>query len=162
MPPADGLADDLTDDLTDEEVHAIEQSSPQVAGIGVAYPGDLRFLLAFAGGFNQKFAEVFSDEITPYITAIAADALTEETARRILSRVYVRSIILDWESDDPDNQPPPLTDVNAAAKWLRSDQVMFEDIEGVVTDPTNFRREPDGDDDFQPVCEAHTGCGENG
>lgn len=121
-----------------EHIVAMQQASLQVIGIGVGYPGDLRFQIAFAGGLNERFTNAFHKEIEPYVTAIAADALTEETARRILSRVYVQGVILAWECDDPNNQPPPLEEIDAAARWLRDDTVMFEDIEGIATDMSNF------------------------
>jgi hypothetical protein len=109
----------------------------------VGYPGGLAFRVAFAGGFNTKFGRVMAEEIQPYHTALAADAVTDDTAARILSRVYVRSVILEWESTDPDNQPPPLENVDLAAAWLRADPVMFADIEGIATDPECFREEYD-------------------
>lgn len=127
-----------------DRIKDVRANSVQRTGIGVQYPGGLRFVLAFAGGANEKFGVVMLEEMAPYRTAIAAEALTDATAGRILSRTYVRSVILEWESDDADNQPPPLSNVEAAAKWLRKDDVLFGDIEGIVIDPKNFRS-PDGD-----------------
>ena len=147
--------------IDEQTIEAIHQNSPQVTGVTVGYPGGFRFRVAFAGGFNEKFVKALREEVDPYTTAIAADALTEETARRIVSRAYVRGIILEWESDE-EGVPPPLEDVDAASKWLRADLVMFEDIEGIASDIENFRRpEFDGERESHDLFDFDEADGKN-
>lgn len=154
-----------TPEPTREEREAFLQETVartrQVAGVRVSYPGGYWFHLAFAGGLNERFATAFWEECQPYRLVIAAEELSDEMARLILARTYVRSVIREWGRDEGD-PPPTLGDVDAAAQFLIDDPEMFEDIEAIANDPDNYRGERREYGDPDSVRSADRGAGSAG
>jgi len=60
--------------------------------------GDIRFLIARAGGANRRFAEVFREKAKPFRYAIDHGQLNEDDSARLMAEVYAETVVLGWES----------------------------------------------------------------
>ncbi len=60
--------------------------------------GDVRLLIARAGGANRKFAEVFRDKAKPFRYAIDHGQINEEDSARLMAEVYAETVVIGWES----------------------------------------------------------------
>lgn len=69
-------------------------------GVWVEY-GELKVLLARAGGVNQHYAKVMDRKIKPIRRAMDLGQVTTETSIRIVREVFAETIILGWKVRDP-------------------------------------------------------------
>jgi hypothetical protein len=72
-------------------------------GVFVDY-GNVRMLLARAGGSNPRFAKVLRAKMKPYRRQIDAETLPDSVADRIMAETYAEAVILRIDSMGPDGQ----------------------------------------------------------
>lgn len=136
-------------------------------GVLVNY-GDVRFLIARAGGSNRKFAEVFKAKAQPFRYAIDKGKLNEDDANRIMAETYAETVILGWESVVRDDNGDIVKGAKGKPKIQKSiegkdgKQVkftvenctqllldlpdLFRDIQAMAADQANFRKEEEAED----------------
>jgi hypothetical protein len=131
--------------------------------------GDVRFLIARAGGGNRKFAEVFKEKAKPFRYAIDHGQLSEEDSNRIMAEVYAESVVLGWESvvrdengkvvndakgkpklqqkiEGKDGKMMPFT-VENCTQLLCDLPELFRDVQGMAAKAENFRKAEDEADE---------------
>lgn len=97
----------------------------EVEGILVRYD-DIRFMIARAGGSNQKYKTVFAHESKPHRRQIDNESLSEEVSEELMRRVYAKAVILDWGTLIRDEDGNPVLDEKGNETWTHT----VEDEEG--------------------------------
>ena len=131
---------------------------PEYEGVTVAYPGNLQFRLARAGGENLRFGNALAEAAKPYYLAIAGGALSEAGALRLLAETYATAVVLEWEGGDL----PKSGDKPALAEWLEAHEVEFDDIRAIAEDSQNFAGKGRTYGDAETVSKADGSPGEEG
>lgn len=125
--------------------------------------GDVRLLIARAGGSNRKFSEVFKEKAQPYRYAIDHGKMSEEDANRIMAEAYAESVILGWQSVVRDENGDVVRDSKGKPKIQQSIEGkdgkqmkftvenctqllldlpdLFRDIQQMASDQRNFQKE---------------------
>lgn len=121
-------------------------------GILLKLPGRGCFLLARAGGNNQKYKEMLRRLSRPYLRQINAGTLDPEIADEIAIKSFSRTVILHWyrKGDElpdnticgidvtgPDGTPIPYSP-DACQKLLTDLPDLFVDLQAYATDVSNF------------------------
>jgi hypothetical protein len=65
-------------------------------GFALEY-GDATFVIARAGGSNEKFQRCIERKMRPYRAAINSGTMVEETSRKLLAEAYAETIVLAWD-----------------------------------------------------------------
>ena len=65
-------------------------------GFALEY-GDTTFVIARAGGANQKYQRNVERKMRPYRSAINSGTMNEDTARKLMAEAYAETIILAWD-----------------------------------------------------------------
>lgn len=121
-------------------------------GVWINY-GDVKFLVARAGGSNIEFAERLKAKIRPFRTQIERDTLPAEEDSRITAEVYAETIIKDvmvqtesgsWERGLPteDGKVVPFSR-EGLVKLLLELPDLFRDLRMQASDSAKFQREQD-------------------
>jgi len=85
-------------------------------GIWVSEPGG-RFKLARMGGANTKYQRALTAAMKPYMREMQLGLLDEATVEPIMRKVFLDTILLDWEIEaDDDGTPGPAFNVDNATK----------------------------------------------
>jgi len=72
-------------------------------GFALEY-GDVTFVIARAGGANQKYQRCVERKMRPYRSAINSGTMVEDTARKLMAEAYAETIVLAWDGvTDRDN-----------------------------------------------------------
>jgi hypothetical protein len=67
------------------------------SGVWLNLGGVGKFLIAYAGGANERF-EVLAEEYTrPYRRMITTGTMDEATAKTVMQKVFVDACLLNWE-----------------------------------------------------------------
>ena len=112
----------------------------EVNGIQLDLGAAGQFTIARAGGSNQNFARRFQKASQPYRRAIAANAMDETEANRILAQVYAETIVRGWEGvSGPDGKPLQYSIPNCV-KLLTDLPELFAEIRRVSADSSVFRK----------------------
>ena len=131
-------------------------SSLEQKGILINY-GTERFLIARAGGSNDKFKRVFNQKIKPHRRQIDNEQMKDEQMEELLAEVYAESVILGWESRKdkdapwvptlPDREGKPMEFTPANCKKLLLDlPELFRDLQSQASKAALFRKvEEDAD-----------------
>lgn len=82
--------------------------------------GDVRFLVARAGGSNRKFVKTFKEKSEPFRHAIDTKKMADEDAQRILAETYAETVILGWESAVRDENGDLVKDAKGKPKVQQS------------------------------------------
>lgn len=130
--------------------------------------GDVRFLIARAGGANRKFAEVFKDKAKPFRYAIDHGQMSEEDSNRLMAEVYAETVVLGWESvvrdedgrvvktaagqpkvqkkiEGKDGKLVPFT-TESCIDLLCDLPDLFRDIQKMAGEAANFRKDEEAED----------------
>lgn len=76
--------------------------------------GATSYLIARAGGNNEKFLKVVKDKFLPFQSAINSDTLPKAVAKQLAVEAFVGTILLDWKNFvDRDGTELPFTKENA-------------------------------------------------
>jgi hypothetical protein len=81
--------------------------------------GNIRLLIARAGGSNKKFVESFKDKSKPFEFAIKHGKLEEEDSIRLMAEVYAETIVLGWESVVLGEDGKPKLDTKGKPKFQK-------------------------------------------
>lgn len=69
----------------------------EISGIWLDY-GDFRVRIASAGQGNKKYVKYAEKALKPVRKAMQAGALSNERSMAIMSDIYAKTIVLDWET----------------------------------------------------------------
>ena len=75
----------------------------ETSGIWLDY-GDFRVKIASAGQGNKKYVKYAEKALKPVRKAMQAGALSNERSIAIMSDIYAKTIVLDWEVADEDKK----------------------------------------------------------
>lgn len=110
-------------------------------GIWVDYSGAGSFLVARAGGANQKFAKVLQAKTQPYKFQIDNDLMDEKVGRKLLIEAFVEAVLLDWK-DVYDRSGVKMSCTKDNAVKLFTDLPdLFQDLQQQASKFANFRRQ---------------------
>ena len=123
----------------------------ETAGIWLDY-GDFRIRIASAGQGNKKYVKYAEKALKPVRKAMQAGALSNERSISIMSDIYAKTIVLDWEVTDPENSDEmikgiesrdgsilPVNPENIAATFKALPN-LFIDIQEQASSIANFRK----------------------
>jgi hypothetical protein len=65
-------------------------------GVWLDY-GDFRVKVAHTGGANKAYTKMLEEKTRPYRRAIKNSSFSEERSVHILSEIFAKTIVLDWE-----------------------------------------------------------------
>lgn len=68
----------------------------EIAGIWIDY-GDFRIRIASAGQGNKKYVRYAEKALKPVRRAMQAGALSNERSLAIMSEIFAKTIVLDWQ-----------------------------------------------------------------
>jgi len=75
--------------------------------------GSAQFVIARAGGSNNKYQRLLERKLRPYRSAINAGTMDEDLTKRLLAESYAEGIILAWDGvTDTDGNDLPFTKEN--------------------------------------------------
>lgn len=81
-------------------------------GFALEY-GDATFIIARAGGANQKFQRCIEKKMRPYRASINSGTMHEDTSRKLLAEAYAQTIVLAWDGvTDKDGEALEFTKEN--------------------------------------------------
>lgn len=114
--------------------------------------GDFRVRIAHAGQGNKKYVQYAEKALRPVRQAMNAGALSNDRSMAIMSDVYAKTIILDWQvavrSEDgiswkqgieaKDGSILPFSNENVEAT-LKALPALFTDIQQQASSIANFR-----------------------
>lgn len=86
-------------------------------GIKVRY-GDIRFIIARAGGNNVQFRQRFQTLLKPYRRQIDNDTLDENVAQELMAQAYAETVIKGWQSIQKDEDGNELKDEKGDPIWI--------------------------------------------
>lgn len=72
-------------------------------GVWLDY-GDFRILIASAGQGNKNYVRYAEKKLKPVRRAMEAGALSNERSMSIMSDIYAKTIVLDWQVRDEDGE----------------------------------------------------------
>lgn len=81
----------------------------EAEGIWIDY-GDFRILIGRAGGGNKKYLSYAEAKTKPFRRAIQAGTMPEERSRALLYDIYAKTIVLNWQVADGENE-------DGSTKW---------------------------------------------
>lgn len=130
-------------------------SSMETSGIVAVYDHQ-KFLLARAGGANEKFKRTLAAKMKPHRHAIDNETMSEDTAMRIQAEVFAESVVLKAEVlqvvdgketwvpglEGPTGEVLPFTKENLVQMFLDLPE-LFADVRGLSMKAANFRRQQD-------------------
>ncbi len=84
--------------MSSKSLYEIFQTDPKLEkdGIELAY-GPAVFVIARAGGANEKFKRCMERKLRPYRSQINMNTMDDDVANRLLAEAYAESVILGWE-----------------------------------------------------------------
>ena len=121
----------------------------ETSGIWIDY-GDFRVKIASAGQGNKKFVKYAEKAFKPVRKAMQAGALSNERSLAIMSDIYAKTIVIDWEVKKDGEFVKGIEQRNgeiAAVNYEIIKQVfidlpnLFMDIQEQANSISNFRKE---------------------
>jgi hypothetical protein len=120
----------------------------ETTGIWLDY-GDFRVRIASAGQGNKKYVKYAEKALKPVRKAMQAGALSNERSLAIMSDIYAKTIVLDWEVlvdgkmvkgiEQRDGSIAPFNYENVRQVFLDLPN-LFLDIQEQANSIANFRR----------------------
>jgi hypothetical protein len=146
-----------------------QDSSEERSGISVDY-GDVRFLIARAGGSNTNFQRVFRARAKPYRHQIDNELMSDEASEKLMAQVYAETVILRIDTLKKDENGEPVKDSKGQQVWelntiptregetvpfdvpntvalLLDLKDLFKDIQVMATKVSNFRKQEEAADE---------------
>lgn len=112
----------------------------EIQGIWIDY-GSFSFLIARAGGANEKYARILRQRMKPYRRQVQNNTLDEELSHKILLGAFVDGVLLDWKDvKDRDGNALEYNRGNAV-KLFTDLPDLFRDLQIQATNMTLFRKE---------------------
>ncbi|MAD98780.1 MAG: hypothetical protein Unbinned200contig1000_18 [Prokaryotic dsDNA virus sp.] len=120
----------------------------ETSGIWLDY-GDFRVKIASAGQGNKKYVKYAEKALKPVRKAMQAGALSNERSMSIMSDIYAKTIVLDWETmkegelvkgiESRDGQIMPFNYENVRQVFIDLPN-LFIDIQEQANSIANFRK----------------------
>jgi len=120
----------------------------ETGGIWLDY-GDFRILIASAGQGNKKYIRIAERALKPIRRAMQAGAVSNERSMVIMSEVYAKSIILNWQVkvdgewkvgiDGPEGELLPFNE-EEVIKTFGALPNLFLDVQEQAQSTANFRK----------------------
>lgn len=123
----------------------------ETSGIWLDY-GDFRVKIASAGQGNKKYVKYAEKALKPVRKAMQAGALSNERSQAIMSDIYAKVIVLDWEVQDPKKEGKMVSGIEArdgtilpfnpenVQATLKALPNLFIDIQEQANSIANFRK----------------------
>jgi len=120
----------------------------ETSGIWLDY-GDFRVKIASAGQGNKKYVKYAEKALKPVRKAMQAGALSNERSIAIMSDIYAKTIVLDWETMDKDKMTKGIEQRDGKVAPMSYDTVkqafidlpnLFIDIQEQANSIANFRK----------------------
>lgn len=110
-------------------------------GIWIDYGPAGSFLIARAGGSNQKFANILQAKTRPYKFQIDNELIDQEVGQRLMYEAFAEAVVLDWEGVcDREGNPLTCTRDNCV-KLFQDLPDLFHDLREQATKLANFRHQ---------------------
>jgi hypothetical protein len=121
-------------------------------GVWIDY-GEFRVKIASAGQGNKNYVRYAEKKLKPVRRALEAGALSNKRSQAIMADIYARTVILDWEIQDGDEENKmvqgiedkngkviPFTEENVEIT-LKNLPRLFMDLQEQASSLANFRKE---------------------
>lgn len=100
-----------------------------------------KFVIARAGGSNERFKRAIQRASRPFRRAIANETMEEKQADEIAAKAFAQTVVLDWSGvTGPDGKPLPFS-VENAVKLFTDLPDLFAEIRRAAADGSLFRKE---------------------
>lgn len=110
-------------------------------GIWIDYGDAGSFLIARAGGSNQKFANILQAKTRPYKFQIDNELIDQKVGQKLMYEAFAEAVVLGWEGVcDRNGQPIPFTKENCV-KLFEDLPDLFHDLREQATKLANFRQQ---------------------
>ena len=120
----------------------------ETSGIWLDY-GDFRVKIASAGQGNKKYIKYAEKALKPVRKAMQAGALSNERSQKVMSDIYAKTIIRDWETvvdgtlqkgiEQRDGTISPFNQENVLQAFMDLPN-LFIDIQEQANSIANFRK----------------------
>jgi len=118
------------------------------SGIWLDY-GDFRVKIASAGQNNKKYVKYAEKALKPVRKAMQSGALSNERSQKIMSDIYAKTIVIDWETmvdgslqkgiEQRDGSIAPMNYENVLQAFMDLPN-LFLDIQEQANSIANFRK----------------------
>lgn len=121
----------------------------EVSGIWLDY-GDFRVKIASAGQGNKKYVRYAEKALKPVRKVMQAGALSNERSLSIMSDIYAKTIVLDWQVKRDDQWKTGIDARDGSVLPFNEDEVkkvfealpnLFIDIQEQAQSIANFRKQ---------------------
>jgi hypothetical protein len=111
--------------------------------------GDFRVKIASAGQGNKKYVKYAEKALKPVRRAMDAGALSSERSRSIMTDIYAKTIILDWQVKSDDSWKTGIEgregdilpfNYDSVVETLKALPNLFIDIQEQANSIANFRK----------------------
>lgn len=119
------------------------------AGIWLDY-GDFRVKVASAGQGNKKYVRYAEKALKPIRRAMQAGAVSNERSMAIMSDIYAKTIVLDWQIKGDDGWKPGIEGRDGEVLPFNKEEVqkvfealpnLFIDVQEQANSISNFRKQ---------------------
>jgi len=110
-------------------------------GIWIDYGPAGSFLIARAGGSNQKFANILQAKPRPYKFQIDNELIDQKTGQRLMYEAFAEAVVLGWDGVcDREGNPIPFSEKNCV-KLFEDLPDLFHDLREQASKLANFRQQ---------------------
>ena len=114
-------------------------------GVFVDYGGGTKFRLARMSRTNQRYQKAMTEVMEQHEIALKRKSLDEDLAEELQIKVFVETILLDWEGvNAPDGQPLEYSK-DAAIKLLTDLPDLYSDLQEQASSISHFREMEDAE-----------------
>jgi len=113
-------------------------SNKEVDGVWIPGAGGTQFLLARAGGSNQKFKSLMARKMRPHRRSFDRGFLDNEVANEVLLRVFSRTVLLGWKGVFDQNGKRISFTIENAENLMRALPDLFRELYDASSDQSNF------------------------
>jgi hypothetical protein len=124
-------------DLTGLEAYKSDRDAEK-EGIWFVYPNGIKFLMARAGGSNNRYKRMLSKALRPHRRVIDQGRMDPDLSDELLRRVYANTVLLDWEGiKDEKGKSIPYTP-QAGEEFFAAIPELFSELIDRATEAQNF------------------------
>lgn len=116
-------------------------TSLETSGIRLNLGAAGTFIIARAGGSNEKFARRMLSATKPFRRAIANETMDHKEADRLTARVFAETVVLGWEGVTGPDGKELAFNVDNAVKLFTDLPDLFAEIRRASSDAALFRKE---------------------
>ena len=111
-------------------------------GVWIEFPAaGVRLRIARAGITNKRYQAALEKALKPYRRALGKGLMDDDTAKKIVMKVFADTIVMDWEGlEDEDGQPVEFS-AEACFKVFSDLPEFFGDVQGEAQDLAAFRED---------------------